>query len=150
MIKGVTFLIPQATTDMLRQILENINVEGYFWRNIVEQDEVWNASGERYLDEESYDGKAFKELIQQDHYIIFIKLQAYFAEGDYDNISYYEDFVLSDCQIVVLIFDNINVHIYTKDEGVAKSLYENAVQRFEEVEYLTDTYDTRTGFDILS
>jgi len=153
MIRGLSFRVPQATTDTLWQILGCLDVEKYRWYNIPYQEEAYlgsMGSGEPLFGSEPLDENSFSRLIRQDHYIIFTKLQAYLGDGKFFNISTYEEFDRSDCQLLLLIFDCEFVEIYVKDAVAVKALYENAQQhRFLQIEYITNDNDCRTGMDIL-
>ncbi|MDR1001890.1 MAG: DUF2691 family protein [Oscillospiraceae bacterium] len=148
MIIGVTFDIEQCTGKMLWQILKCIDIESYIW--YVEQDAVYTSpSGETFFKKDSYDGSEFLKLALVDHYIIFLKAGAYLKNGGYFDIKTYEDFVKSDCQLLLLICDCEYVDIYAKDKNISKAIYENAIaNNFTNLEYVTEENDGRTGMDV--
>jgi hypothetical protein len=153
LIRGVSFEVPQAGKKLLRSILECVNVESYCWHSISSQNEVWDfhdsTNAGDFFTLGFYDGKSFSQRISLDHWIIFLKLQAYFEDGKFYHIHTYEEFQNSDCQLLLLIADCNYVDIYAKDQVVAKALYENALSnKFSKVEFITESNDGRTGMDL--
>ena len=86
MIRGVSFQIPQRKLDTLWQILQCVDIAQYDWYNIDCQNEVWSDS-----------------------------LQAYFPGDQFCDLHTYQEFVGSDCQILLLIHDCEFVEIYVKE-----------------------------------
>ncbi len=150
-IRGVSFQIPQMISDTLLQILKCIDIAQYDWYNIDSQNEVWSDSRqELFFQANFYDGKSFALCIQEYHYIIFLKLQAYFPNSQCYDIHTYQEFVESDCQILLLVYDCEFVEIYIKDFAISQAIYQNAIlNHYTDVVYITDTNDGRTKMDIL-
>lgn len=66
-----------------------------------------------------------------------------------NEVQTYEEFVDSDCELVLLIADNSYVSIYCKNKNTIEKLYFNALKNdFEEVLFITDENDTRTGLTV--
>lgn len=151
MIIGVSFKIPQATDNTLWKILKCVEIPKYKWHNIESQNEVWESfQGGMFFKNELYNGNEFLRCIQSNYYIIFLKLQAYFPDGNFFDIHTYQEFQNSDCQLLLLIADCEFVDIYVKDQTVAKSIYKNAVlNQYGEVEYITEFNNSRTKMDVL-
>ena len=152
MIRGVSFEV-STIQNVLYKILNCIKPEKYCWYNIESQYEDWSSTEETYfLEEDYYDGESFSRQIfleHLEHFIIFIKLQAYFENSEFQDIHTYDEFKNSDCQLLLLIYDCYYVNIYAKDESVISDLYENAIMNeFEEVKYITDSSDERTKMDV--
>lgn len=64
-------------------------------------------------------------------------------------IATYEDFLISQCEIVLLIVDSSYVTIYVKDQYVTERLYRKAVQNgYENIAYITDHNDPRTALTL--
>jgi len=136
--------------NALFRILKGINIKEYCWYNIISQDEVYEVDyKDDFFKETYYDGESFFQCIQDDHYVIFVKLQAYFEGGKFFDIHAYEDFQKSDCQLLFLIADGNFVNIYAKSQEVIGRLYEQAVANHcTEIEYITDENDHRTRMDV--
>ena len=151
MIRGVYFEIQQTTYSDLWQILKCIEIEKYNWYNIDSQNEVRHPPfGELFFKTDYYDGKSFSQLIHSNHYIIFLKLQAYFPNGEQFDIHTYEEFQKSDCQLLLLIADSVFVYIYAKDQNLIKSIFDNAsINKYTAVKYITESNDSRTKMDVV-
>jgi len=136
--------------NALFRILKGINIKEYCWHNIASQDEVYEIGHEDdFFKKTYYDGESFFQCIQEDHYVIFVKLQAYFEGGKFFDIHAYEDFQKSDCQLLLLIADGNFANIYAKSQEVIGRLYEQAVANHcTEIEYITDENDHRTRMDV--
>lgn len=150
MYRGVSFKItPKMDNTDLPSILRSVKIDQYKWYNIVDQSEVWfDGEKENPFDKDYYSGIEFSEVIQKNHYIIFLKLQAYFQDGKFGNIHTYEDFLKSDCQILLIINDCEFVDIYCKDILLVNSIYKNAaICGFKDIEFITDYNDSRTKMD---
>ncbi|WP_444641541.1 DUF2691 family protein [Caproiciproducens sp. R1] len=150
MIRGVSFnVLPCDNT--LYQIFKCIDVEKYCWYNIDSQNEAWNnPQGTPFFETDYYDGKSFLRHIISDHFIIFLKLQAYFKNGSFFDIHSYKEFDKSDCQLLLLIYDSQSVEIYAKDQILIKDIYENALANYyTKIQYITESNDGRTTMDVL-
>ena len=150
MLKGVYFkTLPSE--NLLYQILKPIDVKGYCWYNVEEQNEVWDENIEdAFFKENLYDGESFLQKITLNHFIVFLKLQAYLEKGSFSNIDTYEEFQKSDCQMILLIYDCECVEIYSKDMTVLKSIYDQALlNNYTEVEFIDEKNFSRTTMNIL-
>ncbi|AEP90933.1 YncE [Bacillus subtilis subsp. subtilis str. RO-NN-1] len=96
------------------------------------------------------DGADFaKQLKTNQYYTIFVELQAFPYGKTINQVNTYEEFADSDCELVLLIADNSYVSIYCKNKNIIEKLYFNALQNdFEDVQFITDANDTRTGFTV--
>jgi len=149
--RGVSFEIPQQTADTLWQILSAIDIYKYFWVVIEDQTEVWDSRYENdFFRQRCYTGKNFAKCIQQDHHIVFLKLQAYLLPHAFQNVLSYEEFMAGDCQFVMLIYDCENVEVYIKDRAVLDSVFNRAnALGYYNVNFITDLNDTRTKMNVL-
>jgi len=147
----VSFSIPQVTGNTLWKVLNCIDVENFRWHIEESQTEVWNSpTGNKFFEKHYFPGHAFLQKILCDHYIIFLKLQAQSKEGVFSDIRTYEEFLESECQLLLLIYDCESLELYTKDPFIAKKLYDNALEkRYFEVNYITDCNDSRTRMNVL-
>lgn len=151
MVRGVEFEILQKTTDTLWKILNCINIEIYKWYIIDDQEEVWNEEqNEDFFDVQDFCGKDFAKKIQANHYIVFLKLQAYFTDGIFSDVQTYDEFLKGHCQILVLVNDCEYVEIYCKDENISKAIYNHAIsQKHKNVKYISNDNDHRTTMNVL-
>lgn len=121
MIRGVSFKISQKKDSTLWNILNCVNVRKYNWYSIQSQNEAWeyinDVQESPFLGKEMYDGKSFFDEIHKDHFIIFLKLQAYEGIPDSYDIHSYKEFQESPCKILLLIYDCEYVEIYDLSES---------------------------------
>lgn len=149
-IRGITFSV-ESEKSVLYEILKCIDIVNYCWYNIYEQNEVWNnKTKEEFFEKDYYDGNDFENVIQSEYCIIFYKVQAYLKKGNFNNIHTFQEFLESECQILLLIYDCSFVEIYVKDSVVLNNLYHNAIKNgYKKVRYITDENDNRTRMDVL-
>ena len=150
MIRGISFEVPQATADILWRIMQGADIQQLDWYVVQAQTEVWDRPfGTDFFTQAAYKGPAFSERIRNDHFIVFLKLQAYPHSENFQNISTYEAFVQSNCQLRLLVYDCSFVEVYAKSRDVLHAVFQNAVQnRYNNVAYITDSNDARTTMDI--
>lgn len=152
--RGISFIICQKEDHILWKILSSINIEKYNWFNIENQNESYlcedELGEEPFLGNTIYNGHDFAKRIIKDHYIIFLKLEAYEGKTNSFNIHSYEEFQKSSCQLLLLINDCTFVEIYAKDQIIMDTIYKNAQKYgFTEVEYIYDNNDERKNMDVL-
>ncbi|MGG1243126.1 DUF2691 family protein [Bacillus cabrialesii] len=151
--RGVSFQIPNEYGHFLWRILQPLEIADYNWQ----------TSGESYFvvdgeldDEELFHDYAIVEgtdlanrLKTNQYYTIFVELQAFPFGKTVNQVKTYEEFVDSGCELVLLIADNSYVSIYCKNKNTIEKLYLNALKNdFEEVQFITDENDTRTGLTV--
>ena len=154
MIRGVSFRIRQDDGRILCSILKSINIRKYTWYNIQNQEEAWDIAegnrGKEFLEKACYDGNSMWECMNQKHYIIFLKLEAFLQQNSGLNVQTYEEFQKNDCEILLLIYDCEYVEIFLKENRLSEKIYNSAVEQgFEDVEYITDINDRRRIMDVL-
>lgn len=147
------YTIKNAPNNLLAYILSSLDVKKYDWHIIPHQTEVWaDKDGSNFFDSIRYSGEQFFSQIQESHYIVFLKLQAYDCDCcKITEIHTYEDFLSSDCQILVLINDCDYVEIYLKDEinidNICNNIKGDTI--FEDVVILTSENNDRNKLDVL-
>ncbi|MBR0302462.1 MAG: DUF2691 family protein, partial [Clostridia bacterium] len=127
MIVGINFIIPQVNDTLLWKILNPIDPSNYYWYIDKSQTEVWNEDGSNDLfEKETYTGIDFSNHIKCKHKIIFLKAIANSFNVCEKTILTYEDFLRSDCQLVLLIYDCEFVEIYSKSFELLSIIENNA------------------------
>lgn len=151
--RGMTFTIPNEYGVFLGEVLKPIDITKFSWRIDTEDSNIL-VDGQK--DEELFpegktemDGIELKHLIEnKTYYMIFADLQAY-PKGTLSHIKTYEEFIESQCELVLLVTDCSYVTIYCKNKGTLEWLYKNAVEcGFEDVTYITDENDARTRLSV--
>ncbi|MED1194913.1 DUF2691 family protein [Bacillus inaquosorum] len=111
----------------------------------------WELNDQEFFKDNSVvEGAVFaNHLKTNQYYTIFVELQAYPFGQAVDLVQTYEEFVDSDCELVLLLADSSYVSIYCKDRNVIEKLFINALKNdSEEVQLITDDNDTRTGLTV--
>jgi len=149
-IRGVSFKIEQKVSCVLWDIFKCIDVKKYFWYNIEAQDEIWASNlKDDFFQENLYSGEDFLSKIQEDHFVIFLKLQAYYDSEPLYNISTYKAFQASECQLIFFVYDCEFVEIFSKNKIDIENLYNNAIKnRYKDVIYITDENDDRINMNV--
>lgn len=147
---GVSFTI-DSSKNPLQQILHCVDIPKYSWYIVDSQSEAWdNYLGGNFFENNYFNGYDFKNKLVSDHYVIFLKLQAYLENGAFSEIRTYDDFLQSDCEILLLIYDCNFVEIYAKDKKLISSFYNNAIDNcWNSVKYITKSANLRKKMDIL-
>lgn len=123
MIRGICFEMPNEYGTFLAKILNPIDIQSFSWKiGYGESYKVINKElGEDLFSEAKViDGTTLKMLLENNsYYIIFADLQA-FPKGKMEEINTFQDFLKSDCELVLLIVDCCDVTIYCKDRDKLK------------------------------
>ncbi len=139
MIRGLTFKIQNEYSNFLARILRNIDISKYYWS--ISEDEIFNKLNNEFLfNNDKYNGIEFEKIINGNiYYIIFANIKAYLIETEYEDILNYDDFIKSNCQMIILCYDSEFIEIYCKDLSEIEIIKENARQiSIGEIEYITD------------
>ncbi|MDQ1144054.1 hypothetical protein QE429_000881 [Bacillus sp. SORGH_AS 510] len=146
--KGISFLIANRYGSYLGEVLKPFNTTDFNWliggeeSYFVEDDTL----GKPLFPEDSIvlDGKILKNIIEKnEYYLIFADLKAYPKGNNPADIKTYDEFLKSNCQLVLLVVDTIYMIIYCKDSEKLESLFQNAkLKGFEDLQYITDENDT--------
>jgi hypothetical protein len=154
MLRGISFEIPNKYGSFLAEILEPIDITKFNWRN--ENEEAYlviDGQFEEALFPEvinEMDGSVLgKRIKDNQYYVIFADLKAFPKRKEVNNIETYEEFLNSECELVLLVVDSVYTTIYCKDKEKLKLLYRNAKEcGFEDVQYITDDNDGRTRLSV--
>lgn len=146
--RGIFCNIPDNTSLFLRQLLAPIDFTHYRWQN--ERDEMYldEAPSEPVFQEEPYilDGDTFERQLSRPHTVFLADFKAFPLTSDaLAPIETYDDFLASDCVLIVLVVDSEYAVVYSKQQATIQALYDNAVhENFPNVAFLTDDNDSRT------
>lgn len=151
--RGITFEIPNQHGNFLADILRPISLEDYDW-HIGDEESYRVVKNE--LDEPLFqhapkviNGSEMKKLLQNSkNYLIFADIKGFRKNSASSKIETYEEFLTSECMIVLLIADCTSTTIYCKDKALLEKLYENANGQFEQVSYILDDEDPRERLSV--
>lgn len=151
--RGISFEIPNKYGKWIEEMLKPIDITAFDWKI---------GSGESY---KVIDGRLGEELFSSErsviegtelnnrinanqYYIISAELQT-FPKNAVVRVETFEEFMASNCQLVLLVVDSIYVTIYCKNQETIELLNKNAITcAFEDIEYITDENDARTSLSV--
>ena len=147
--RGIQFEVPNEWGSHLGEALKPFNISNFDWYNGGEEAyRLTEGVMEPLFHGEMYGmkGEDLSEILQSTFsYIIFADFKAYPQGESTKDVLTYEEFLNSQCQLIVLVVDSSYVAVYCKDTEMLNLIYQNAVEkRYEKVKYITNENDTRT------
>jgi len=117
-LKGLEFLIENKINNILYKILNNFPSKNCMWQ--VTEDEVYKEESDLhfvdFFEKSLYNNEDFIKSIKKECYLVFCNIQMYKNNSIITKIETVEDFYNSNCEMIILITDNIYVEIYSKEE----------------------------------
>ncbi|MFK4300587.1 MULTISPECIES: DUF2691 family protein [unclassified Paenibacillus] len=152
--RGICFEIPNSYGSFLGEILKPIGITSFNWfiggeeSYLIVDDKLGDSLFPEMMI--GMKGEELKQIIEnKKYYLIFANLKAYPLETKIIDVMSYEEYLLSECQLVLLVIDSVYIAVYCKDHKKLEDLYEHIKrQGFESLEYITDENDTRTRLSI--
>ncbi|MED2706607.1 DUF2691 family protein [Bacillus toyonensis] len=149
--RGISFEIPtkKYSGKSLADILHPIPCDIYKWHIGYEEIHIDGNAGSCepfFGDNETIDGNELKRLVNGETYLaIFAELKAFPKNAIVSEIATYNDFVSSECEIIVLMYDCYYIEIYCKDTKLIENICDYVKQQgYTDIEY-KDENDPRTG-----
>ena len=116
---GVSFRISKSRGYPLKEILDCFEIRNYQWYVIDSQSDCWDGGMEKLLFCDSqYNGESLSDIIQEEHFVISLKLEAYEKTDTHVEIITADDFEASGCDILLLLYDCTFVEVYLKNENL--------------------------------
>jgi hypothetical protein len=150
--RGVRFVNLNKYDKFIYEILKPVNFCNYKWQ--LGFHEIYkildnNFSSESLFSEETINGEDFFEIIKNNtYYMIFLELSAYRISSEIADISTYDEFVKSECELIMLVADSSYTDVYCKDEDLIEKIYMNAKNnQYENIEYI-DENDERERMSV--
>lgn len=138
---GLTFKIENKYNNFLYKIFDSVDVLNYRWEII--HDEILYKEDEGIKQglfaSDVLTGQDFLNTIKKkSYYMIFVDLKAFAVDSAYVEINTFQDFLESDCQIILLCVDSEFIDFYCKEKSILDIVYNNCVKYgFRSVEYLS-------------
>ena len=140
---GVSFKIPNEYGKYLSDILEPISFGEYQW--LIDNDEIHILDNNEFTNEFLF--KKEDRIIQSErlyniakintYYLVFITLRAFFKDGTVQSVRTYKEFLDSDCQIALAVYDCSYVMFWCKSNQMVPKMYNYALSKgYEDVEYI--------------
>ncbi|MGF7034790.1 hypothetical protein J2T17_005759 [Paenibacillus mucilaginosus] len=148
--RGISFLIPNEYDRWLARILKPVDCSAYtWWIGAAEMYQVVDGNLIGMIDGHvmQMEGELLNRIIHMEvpQYIIFADLKAFPNGKAISTFCKFEEFMESECALILLIVDSIYAAIYCKDQVQLERLYENArMNGVESLAYITEDNDHRT------
>lgn len=142
---GIEFKLKTSYEKILYDILKNINFNDYQWE-IVQEEIYYESNPERHLPSQLSGRELKKEISDNGDYLVyFLNLQVYLNSSKTSHIETYDDFLNSDCELILLFSDNEFIEVYTKRTGELDGIVgTNVVTKGVSYELKTRENDGRT------
>lgn len=127
---------------ILRDLFQDIPWENYDWYS--SSDEIIEGDKNLYLPSHLTSAHFSKLLGKDDYLVVFSKLEGMKKGAKYVDIKTYNQFLKSECEVIILITDSIDIDIYAKEEMLLKKFLDNARKIGDKVLPLTIESDIRT------
>ena len=133
------------------ELFAEIDVQKYDWYIPEGQCEAWSSDfRSAFFTHDVYNGKELLTMFRRPCFCIFLKLQAYPHKTRYTDLRTYHEYICSDCRHIVLVSDCDHIEVYSKSIDCLEKIHAHfADEKQMTVEYITDSTDHRTSFDIL-
>ena len=137
MLRGVSFKWDCAE-DFFSVLNQLMDVAAYDWSiDDVELNDFEFPSGR-------LSGEAFKNVLCELSRLSFARIRRYPIGSPVHNMNTYEDYLESNCDVLILFFDGGFYELYEKDEDLIHRTFQLCTKKgFDRVEYTTDENDGR-------
>ena len=144
---GIEFKYSFTLDNFISKIFQNINLEDY--KFYYRQQEIIFEDTKETKFKKIMNGYEIKNLIENNekYMIVDLNLHVYYQNNkEILDLSNYDNFLNSNCQLVILIYDLENVEIYFKDNYLKEKILLNL--SFLNIKYKIKTLknDGRTSF----
>ena len=136
MLRGISFI---DNADKLFLNLESaMDISGHDWY-------VDDIYGNDYR-EGRYSAQELRDALPDISEFCFVRMRRYPVGACISAIMTYDEYLQSQCDVLILFYDGGYCQIYSKDEAVTHKLYGLAEQYgFDNLKYVSDENDSRTG-----
>ncbi|WP_238907051.1 MULTISPECIES: DUF2691 family protein [unclassified Clostridium] len=141
---GVIFEIPNEYGKYLSEILEPLPVSLYDW--VIDNDEIHLVDNDEFSNKFLFNEnvmisgeKLYETSKTNTYYMVFVTLKGFFKDGHIKDISNYEEFLKSDCQIILGVYDCSQVMFWCKDSNLISNMYVYVQSKgYENVGYINE------------
>lgn len=141
---GIEFEFETAYEKILYDLLKNVKFDNYKWI-VIQQEILYENNYDKQLPSKLSGSELEKEFSSNgNYYVFFLNLQAYPNNSEIYHIETYDDFVNSDCELIVLFSDNKFIEIYVKSDELKKRIIQNIEAKKIKYKIKTKENDDRT------
>lgn len=142
---GVSFEIPNKYGKYLSDILEPIPFGEYQW--LIDNDEIHLLENNKFTNEFLFKDEdriisgetLYNNAKSNTYYMVFVTLRAFFKDGTLQEVSTYREFLESDCQIILAVYDGSYVMFWCKDNQLVLNMYSYALSKgYENIKYISE------------
>ncbi len=141
---GVTFEVPNEYGNYLYEILEALPVKSYKW--LIDNDEIHLLDNNEFKNEFLFNedriisGENLYEISKSNtYYMVFVTLRAFLKNGTIKVVSKYKEFLESDCEIILAVYDCSYVMVWCKDRQLVSDIYTYAISReYKNIVYISE------------
>ncbi len=143
----IEFKIPNDYNKYLFKIFENINLSDCIF--FISEDEVIDRKGNYIFTKSVYDYNEFQQIVRlKDYYLMFLKIQLYKETINNKIINNYQDFLNSDCELIIFITDCQFIQIYCKNNELFDHIYNNVLKNgFTDIKDIKNVRKSFSSYD---
>ena len=152
MIIGIEFNLSGCSgTFPFSELFDIMDAQNCDWYIPDGQCETWSSDLiSAFFTRDVYSGRELLSMFRRPCFCIFLKLQAYPHKTKYADLRTYHEYVRSDCRHIVLVSDCDHIEVYSKAADCLEKIHAHFTgKKPMTVEFITDSSDQRTSFDIL-
>ncbi len=142
---GLSFKIPNKYGTYLSEILNPLPYAEFQW--LIDDDEIYKIINGEFLDEGLFHNtdnvitgnELYKIVTSCSQYLIFVTLRAFNKTENIIPVENYQEFLDSDCQIILGVYDSSHVMLWFKNISLTSMMF-NYIQEkgFDNLKYITE------------
>lgn len=149
---GLSIRVKNEPDRFLSKIFHGIDLTKYIWE--INEDDIMYTENNKHMqglfENDVMSGEEFFKCISKEsYYLIFADIKAYLTGSNCVEINTYNDYLASDCQIILLCADSTFIDFYSKDIEILDQVHKNCVyNNFEQITIITEDNDSRTRMSV--
>lgn len=130
--------------DILRRLFEGFDCSKYTWE--VDNEHALDEANRDLFESRMYTGEDFEKAVSKKaESVTLVSLKAF--DGKAEKIASFDDYLDSDCQLMLYVIDGNFIDIYCKNQDELKFFYDRAkLLEAEELCYADCNEDMRSAF----
>jgi hypothetical protein len=142
---GLSFEIPNKYGTYLFEIIKPLPYAEFQW--LIDDDEIYKIINGEFLDEGLFHNtdnvitgnELYKIATSCSQYLIFVTLRAFNKNENIVPVKNYQEFLDSDCQIILGVYDCSYVMLWCKNNSLISMMF-NYIQEkgFDNLQYITE------------
>jgi hypothetical protein len=142
---GVVFEIPNKYGKYLSDILEPLPFSEYHW--LIDNDEIHLLENNEFTNEFLFKEEhriisgegLYNTAKTNNYYLVFVTLKAFYKNGIVQPVSSYREFLDSDCQVALAVYDCSYVMFWCKNNKLVLNMYNYAQSKgYKNIKYISE------------